>query len=383
MEKIWKVAIVKDTSKPMLGLHGLYAAFRGLPNVEVAALADSNTEPEHLAEALELSGAKRHYASVEDMYDREKPDIAVLCSRHPGDHLGQFRSAAEHGIHVYCEKPMAATLEEADEMARIAEKYKIRICVAHPARYYAPFLTMKKMIEDGVIGRPLTAIGRGKCDDRGGGEDLIVLGTHILDLMTFFFGNPRSVISDISVDGRPAALADFHEPSEPVGPVAGDDIMAVFDFRDGIRGIFESRKGLRDRTRETITVMGLSVIGTNGTLSLRFDDRRPRDLKISRLDVAPDDAAAYEVIPVRDDRVVPAAAPIDYSLCGRRDIPRAPMFVEANRFAAWDLTRSIEETRLPVSNVYSARTALEMICGIYASHLDGKRIAFPLSDRRR
>jgi hypothetical protein len=128
--------------------------------------------------------------------------------------------------------------------------------------------------------------------------------------------------------------------------------------------------------------MGLAVIGANGTLSLRFDDRRARDLKISRLDVAPDDATAYEVIPVRDGRVVPGAAPIDYSLCGRRDVPRAPMFVEGNRFAVWDLMRSIEETRLPVSNVYSARTVVEMICGIYASHLDGKRIAFPLSDRR-
>lgn len=36
--KDWKIAIIKDSSKPMLGLHGLHTAFRGLPNVTVVAL---------------------------------------------------------------------------------------------------------------------------------------------------------------------------------------------------------------------------------------------------------------------------------------------------------------------------------------------------------
>jgi predicted dehydrogenase len=368
-----KVVIVKDTAQPMLGLHGLHAAFRGLPDVEVAALADSGADVPRRAEAMAVSGAKRHYASAEEMYDREKPDIAVLCSRHPGDHPGQIRAAAARGIHIYCEKPMAATLEEADELIRVAEPSGIKICVAHPARYDAHFLAMKRMIADGAIGRPLTAIGRGKCDHRGGGEDLIVLGTHILDLMTFFFGEPLSVIADIRVDGRPAVPADYHEATEPVGPVAGDDLFAAFGFGDGVRGIFESRKGLRGRTGTSGTVMGLSVVGTEGTLSLRFDDALARDLKLSRLDVAPDDGADYAVIPVTEDRTIPGAAPLDYSLCGRMDIPRAPMFIAANRFAAWDLIRSIQEDRLPVSNVHSARTALAMIHSVYAAHFSGLR----------
>lgn len=82
-------------------------------------------------------------------------------------------------------------------------------------------------------------IGRGKCDARGGGEDLIVLGTHILDLMVFFLGD---------------------------------------------------------------TLMGLAVVGSEGTLSLRFNDFNRSDLKISRLPVAPDDDVAYEILPVAEDR---------------------------------------------------------------------------------
>ena len=57
------------------------------------------------------------------------------------------------------------------------------------------------------------------------------------------------------------------------------------------------------------------------------------------------------------------------------------MFLEGNRYAAWDLIRSIEEDRQPVSNMYNARLALEMIYGIYASHLSRKTMNFPLTDR--
>jgi hypothetical protein len=44
MIRQWNIAIIKDTSKPMLGGHALHVAFRGLQGVEVVAHADSNTE---------------------------------------------------------------------------------------------------------------------------------------------------------------------------------------------------------------------------------------------------------------------------------------------------------------------------------------------------
>ena len=84
---------------------------------------------------------------------------------------------------------MSADLDEADRIVHLAEKYHIRIAVAHLARYAPVFLTMKRMIESGAIGRPLTFYGRGKEDERGGGEDMIVLGTHILDLGCFLCGS--------------------------------------------------------------------------------------------------------------------------------------------------------------------------------------------------
>lgn len=376
--RTWRVAIVKDTSKPMLGLHGLHTAFRGLPNVDVVAHVDSNTAD--LEQKMAWTGARRHYATLPEMLADEPPDIVVLCSRHPHDHLPQIAAAADAGCHVYCEKPLSATLLEADRIVELAERNRIRICMAHPSRYALAFRTMKRMLEAGEIGRPLTAYGRGKCDHRGGGEDLIVLGTHILDLQTFFFGPPEYVYADITSDGRGIVKTDRAETVEPIGPAAGDSVFAHFRFPGDVRGIFESRRGLYDRA-SGMTQMGLAVLGTEGVLSLRFDDYQTRTLRISRGPGALEYGRSFEDVPLSEDRVIPDAEPLDYSLCGQKDIPRATFFLEANRFAAWDLVCSIEEDRQPISNAGNARLAQEMIQGIYAAHLSGSMVHFPLEDR--
>ena len=378
MTKTWRVAIVKDTSKPMLGLHGLHTAFRGLPGVEVVAHVDSNTDD--IDAKMALTRARRHYATLSEMLASEAPDIVVLCSRHPADHLPQIEACADAGCHVYCEKPLTASLLEADRIVEIAEQAGIRVCMAHPSRYALGFRTMKRMVEAGEIGRPLTVYGRGKCDHRGGGEDLIVLGTHILDLQIFFFGAPEYVYADITQDGRPIVKGDRAETVEPIGPAAGDSIFAHFRFPGDVRGFFESRRGLYDRPSGK-THMGITVFGTEGVLSLRFDDYETRRPRISRGPGALEYGRSFEDVPLTEERAIPGAEPLDYSLCGQADVPSATFFLEANRFAAWDLIGAIEEERQPISSAYNARLTQEMIQGIYAAHLSGGRARFPLEDR--
>lgn len=378
MSRHWKAAIVKDTARPMLGLHGLHVAFRGLPQVEVVALVDAN--PDGIAGRLAAVGAQRHYHAIEEMLDHEHPDIVVLCSRHPADHLPQIRAAAERGVHIYCEKPMTADLGEADEIVSLAERHRIRICVAHPARYASAFRMMQTMLAAGEVGRPLTAYGKGKCDHRGGGEDLMVLGTHILDLQTCLFGPPLHVWADVTTGGRPMERGDQIPTREPIGPTAGDDLLAAFAFPGGVRGIFESHRGWA--VPDGGIIMGLTVMGGRGSLSLRFNDRaRPVcDLRICRQPVPPEDGAAYTTVPVLPADIA-GAEPLDSALCGQPDIPQAPFFLEANRNAVIDLMDAITTDRQPLSNVYTARTVLEMIYGVYTSQREGRRVALPLVDR--
>ena len=365
MNRIWKIAIVHDTSRPGLGGHDTHLAFRGLPGVEVVGLADSN--PEHLDERMAAVRAARHYDDFVEMFDREKPDIALLASRLPAEHFAPIKAAAERGIHVLCEKPMTNDLEEADEIIRLAEQHNVKIAVALLARHALVFQTMKRMISEGAIGTPLTFYGRGKEDDRGGGEDMVVLGTHILDIGCFLFGNPESVFAEVSVNGRPLLRSDRSATREPLGPVAGDNVFALLGFPGG-RGVFESRRGLfRQQVR-----MGVTVAGSEGALSVRYDN--DRKLRLSRSPFPPEDEAAFEEVPLIETRTIPGAEPIDFG--------HLEYFTENNRLAAWDLMAAIEHDRPPLASAYNARTVLEIINGIYASQLSGRVISLPLRDCR-
>lgn len=366
MAEKWRVAVAFDTTQIFLKEHGTHLAFVGLPGVEHVALADSNHEG--LEKRMQELGANRHYDDYLEMLDREQPQIVVLGSRLPEDHDFQIRAAAERGIHVFCEKPMSNDLRVADELIALAEKHNVKIAVAHLARHALVFQTMKRMIEEGAIGTPLTFYGRGKEDERGGGEDMVVLGTHILDLGCYLFGAPESVSAEITVEGRPLRREDRSVTKEPLGPVAGDNVFALYRFPNSVRGIFESRKGLfRKQVR-----MGVSVVGTEGILSVRYDGERK--LRLSRTPSPPEDEAAYEEVPLVETRKIPGAEEL-------RDFGYFWYFRENNRFAAWDFIRAIEENRQPLASAYDARTALEMINGAYASQLAGRVIPLPLAER--
>lgn len=366
-----KVGIVYDTREAGKGHHGTHLAFTGLPGVE-RILADPNRED--LGRRLEEIGASRHYVDYRDMLASERPDFVTVCSRLPGDHFEVVMAAMTQGCHVLCEKPLTASLEEADAMAAFARERGVKVAVAHLARHALVFRSMKRMIDEGAIGRPLTFYGRGKEDGRGGGEDLMVLGTHVLDLGVFLFGRPESVYAEVRAGGRPISASDRCATEEDVGPCAGDAIWANVRFPHGVNGIFESRRGLsRDAVR-----MGITVVGTEGSLSVRYDQQRA--LRMSRSALPPEDEARYEALALTEDRTLPEGIEvIDYT--GYRPQP-ADYFADCNRFAALDVMGAIAEDRPPCCSIADAVTTLEMIYGIYASSLQRRAIPFPLVDRR-
>lgn len=370
MKKRWKIGVVYDTSQKSKGHHGTHLSFTGLPDVE-QVLVDSNDAD--IDARMQAIGATQHYYDYREMIEKERPDIVSVCSRLPGDHFDVIEAAVEHGCHILCEKPLSASLRKADTIAALGEKYHVKIAVAHLARYALVFRTMKAMIARGDIGTPLTFYGRGKEDERGGGEDLIVLGTHILDIGAFLFDQPESVFSDVMAAGRPILDHDQCETTEPIGACAGDSILAFLKFSDGVNGIFESRHGLYSGAVR----MGVTVVGTTGTLSVRYDNTR--SLRISRSVLPPEDEAHFEAIELHEDRVLPAGAvPFDVADCGP---PHFHYFLANNRFVALDLMQAILEDRQPESSVYDAINVLEMIYGVYESSLKRQVITLPLKNR--
>ena len=368
MSKTWRIGVIDHYRKQCKGTHGTHVAFAGLPGVEIVAVADPDEESRELTQ--QETSAPQQYAEWADLLEREKPDIVCVCSRLPTQHLDVIVGAAAAGCHIYCEKPMAVDLADADRMVAAADAAGVRLAVGHLARYAAVFQKARDLTRSGGIGQPLSVFCRGKEDDRGGGEDLLVLGSHVLDLARYFFGDPEWVFGHVTVDGRDMVREDAREPTEPVGRVAGDGVVAMYGFPDGVRGPFESRSGLRDGGEVR---MGITVVGSEAALSVRYDQERR--LRIRRSKRPLEEGGEYEEIPVSQPSDPPGAEPLP-DMTGI-----ARYFALNNRLAALDLLAAIEEDREPLANGRDARWSLEMIHGVYASHFERRALPLPLVDR--
>lgn len=368
MSRIWRIGVVDHYRKRAKGDHGTHMAFAGLPNAEIVAVADPDEES-RLATQRE-TGAPRLYTDWTELLDREKPDIVCVCSRLPTRHLEVIVGAAQAGCHIYCEKPLSVSLADADRMIAAADAGGVRLAVGHLARYAAVFQKARELIAGGGIGRPLSVFCRGKEDERGGGEDMLVLGSHLLDLARFFFGDPEWVFAHATTEGHDFTLADTREPTEPVGPVGGDNITALYGFGNGVRGQFESRRDLFDGG---LVRMGITVVGTEATLAVRYDNDRL--LRVRRSNRPGEDGGDYEVIPTPPQPAPPGAKPLHTT----KGI--GGYFAQNNRQAALDLMAAIAEGREPLASGRDARWSLEMIHGVYTSHLERRAIPLPLANR--
>src|SRR5262249_18547996 len=105
--------------------------------------------------------------------------------------------------------------------------------------------------------------GRGKEDARAGGQDLIVLGTHIMDLMRLLAGDARWCYARVSQDGKMVTKAEVKEGAEGAGPIAGIHIVAQYGFDKGTTGYFGTQKSTPGDAR-----FGLQILGSKGIIQL-------------------------------------------------------------------------------------------------------------------
>src|SRR6185503_1875646 len=214
--------------------------FDRMENVKVVAVADPDEKGR--AAAAKRIGVPKTYDSFAEMLDQEKPQLASHGPRWVEKRLEMLTIAAERGVDVYMEKPIALSLEEADAIVAVTEKHQTKIVVAHQNRLLPQVLHLKKLIDDGLIGQLLEIRTRGKEDQRAGGEDMMVLGTHCMYLMRFFGGSPLWCTARVTQDGRDVTPEDRRAATEPLGPIAGDTIHATFAFPKGVQGHFASQK---------------------------------------------------------------------------------------------------------------------------------------------
>ena len=364
----YRVAIVGHTGRGNYG-HGLELAFHGLPRVNIVALADPDETGRQRTRAR--SGARTAYADYHDLLRAEHPDVLVVGPRWPDQHEAMIAAAVAAGVKgIFVEKPIAPAPDSADRIMRLCDDHGVKVTVAHQNRVRPAPALATRLVNEGKIGRLRAIRTVGKCDHRSGGEDLLVLGSHLMDLMRLHAGDPRWCSARVSTEGRDATPKDVtHSKTEDLGPLLGDDVTATFGFDRGVTGSFESTRAAVGGGND---YFHLELHGTAGILAY-FSEVDSPVWFLPRPFVVPGSAEPWERLsPPPETDTVPGAAPPP---------PGAGSFFLSNRTIAADLLESIETGRAPVNDGHNAAAALEMIVSVYSSHLANARVPLPLAER--
>jgi predicted dehydrogenase len=262
-----RVAVIGHTGRGDYG-HGIDKLWKRLDETEIVAIADPVEEGRGKASERLGVTPEKAFADHGKMLDEVRPDIVAIGPRHVDQHCAMAVAAAEAGSKgVYIEKPFCRNLAEADRIVSACRENGTKLAIAHRNRYHPVLPVVQKLVADGAIGRWLEIRARGKEDSRGGGLDLWVLGSHLLNLCHYFAGNPVACTASLFQDERPAAKEDVIEGSEGVGPLAGNRIHARYEMESGIPVFFDSIQNAG--TREA--GFGLQLIGTEGIIDIRAD----------------------------------------------------------------------------------------------------------------
>jgi predicted dehydrogenase len=345
----YRAAVFGATGKGDYG-HGLAAVFNGRENVTVVAVSDADAAGRARAVA-QLKGA-RGYADFRELLKKEKPDLVSVAPRQTGERHAMVLAALRAGAHVYSEKPFTATLAEADELlAEAAKKRTLKIAVAHQMRLAPNVQALKKAVDSGLLGEVLEVRAHGKQDARAGGEDMMVLGTHLFDLARLYAGDAMWCTARVTHGGRDITTADARVTKDFVGPVAGDEVFAQFAFASGVNAIFTSRA----KSRETAGPWGIELVGSKGRAKILANI--PPQITL----------AGSEKETTRWEPFQPPAA--------------GENFTAANARVVDDWLAAIEQEREPACSGRNAMKAIEMVMAVYHAALSGRRVALPLAER--
>jgi predicted dehydrogenase len=357
------VAAIGHTGRGNFG-HGLDTVWLHVPEARMVAAADPDERG--LAAELKKLNIKRGFSDYRKMLAEVRPDIVAVCPRHTDQHRDMVVAAAEAGVKgIYIEKPFCRTPAEADEMKAACGKHNVKLAVAHRNRYHPTLQAIDRLIAYGDIGRLLEIRGRGKGDRRGGGEDLWVLGAHVLNLMHYFGGEPTSCSAAMLQDGRRINRHDVKDGAEGLGPLGGNEVHARYELSRGVMGYFDSIAN--DGTKNA--GFGLQLIGSEGIVNIQCD-RHP----LAYL------CPGNPFQPTSKPRPWVAISSAGAGMAEPRE-DLSEMITHHGK-PARDLIASIQEDRQPICNLAEGAMTVEMICAVFESHrLGSQAVAFPLKER--
>jgi UDP-N-acetyl-2-amino-2-deoxyglucuronate dehydrogenase len=172
-------------------------------NIEETELVAVQSRSAAKAEATAGKFGARPYTDIAEMIQRERVDIAVICTPHPA-HREAAITAMQNGAHVMVEKPLAVTLKDCDAMIEMSNRTGLKLGMISQRRFYPSCRRIKDAIDAGKLGTPMLGVvimygwrdekyyssdpWRGKWKEEGGGV-LVNQAPHQLDLLQWYMGS--------------------------------------------------------------------------------------------------------------------------------------------------------------------------------------------------
>lgn len=185
-----------------------------LEEFEVLKVVSSNKE-----KVLQDLGGVEVVKSLEEVLEDPAIDLVVITTP-SGMHYEMAKQSLMAGKHVILEKPMVVETWEAEDLIKIAEEKKLLLSVYHNRRWDNDYLTVKKLVNDGMLGEVNTyqvhfdrfrpeVRDRWREKQGPGSGTLYDLGSHLIDQALQLFGKPNFILADIFGQRENAETDDY------------------------------------------------------------------------------------------------------------------------------------------------------------------------------
>ena len=281
-------------------------AFAGLPDAEVVAVADPDEEAARSA-AAQFAVGRAETDPGRIFRDPDALDAVVIAT--PDDtHRDLAVAAFEAGLHVLCEKPIAYSVREGEEMLAAAERAGKVAKIGFLFRHSPVVTRMHELVSEGLIGNvqlfehigvnaqfidPLRPLHWKMQRQHAGGGVFVEYGAHTIDLALWFGGPLARVVAHgvTLVPARPLARGG-------TATIDVDDTASwIGEYTSGGQALFRS-----GWASLPVGASGMRVYGTEGTLLWQQHGRTSESLVAATLD-DPEDRVLYYFEPPHDPAI--------------------------------------------------------------------------------
>lgn len=249
-----------------------YEAWTRIPDVEITALCNSNIE--RAKSIMEPYGVKKHYTDYKEMILTEKPDFVDIITP-PETHFEMCKFAADNGVHIICQKPLAPTFDESKKIVDYVSSKGVRFVVHENFRFQPWHREIKKIINNNDIGDIFSLNFRSRMGDGWGNDAYLArqpyfrdykklliyeTGVHFIDTFRYHAGEVTSAYAIL-------------KRLNPV--IKGEDSgLVVLNFENKAHAIWDANRYNENNFKKSRYTFGEYLIdGSKGSIRLYSDGK--------------------------------------------------------------------------------------------------------------